>query len=868
MATSVTYNGITLFRPGAITRINADALNQVAGGANSIVGIVGEADGGAPGIANNPSSLVSVFDPSTAADTFRSGPIVDAIQFAFQSSNDPLVPGGASQVYIYKTNQSTQASNTLPGSPAAVATRTLSQGGGAVTGTATGGTTSTLIDTGLSGSTADDQFIGKYILTNEGTADTEAVLITDYVAATGVFTFTPVISSAIVVTDTYTVYDPSEDFLLAVDTAATTTTLINFKASFTVPAVDDLADHWVMLTDGTQTYVRRILSSTATSVTLEQALPAVPGAGSWFHVLPNAVDLTSRDYGLHTNSVSVDVVAGNNGATQQTVNFEGQSKSSPSVGGLGLLRVLVKGANTAADTTAAAPLSTTTVINLTTGGLTPSAEIGRQVLINGEYTTITANTASQLTVSPALTAAPDGVVTVDHPVADAIDLTDVTDASMQVNDGVAGGASTTVSFFTSNIATADRTVTFTASQTLTQLRDVLNTDPNYEAVIKSGVNGDTSLVANLDFGPTTRQTVQNSELLQGDSDGLSANNLAVTNYYVNFSERVTAARASGLPQDGNGAPAATVDEVFLAGGARGISSNTNFQDGLDTTLLRRMTQIVPLIDQDLINEGFNSTATVASVAAQLGANVATARGAGQSERGGYIGFRGTKAEVINQANAINDQDVQLTAQLPTALNNAGSLQEFGPRMLATMAASMRAGVSAIGEPLTHKFLRVASLSQDASWDPSNLTDSTEMINAGVLFAETIDGSGTRWVRDLTTFVQSNNLAFSEGSVRDVVRYIAFNLRNVLVERFIGRKASPATIASFKDVAATFLEQARSDDIIVDSTDLATGATVHAWHNLQVFSSGDVVTLNVGVFPAVGINFILNNIFLQLPTQSA
>lgn len=867
MATSVTYNGITLFRPGAITRINADALNQVAGGANSIVGLVGEADGGPPGVANDPSSLVSTFDPSTAADIFRSGPLVDAIQFAFQSSNDPQVPGGASQVYIYKTNQSTQSTNTLPSDPAAVATLAPSQGGGNVAGLTTGGSTTTVIDSGLTATTVDDQFNGMYILLNEDTSDTETVQITDYDAGTGTFTFTPTIG-AILASDTYTVYDPSEDFMLAVDTSGTTTTLINFKVSFAVPAVDALADHWVLLMNGTQTYTRRVLSNTATSLTLADPLPAVPSAGSWFHLLPNSVDVTSRDYGLHTNSVGIDVVAGVNGATQQTVSFEGNLKSSVFVGGTGQLRVLVKGAVTLTDATAAAPLSTTTVINLNTGGLTPSAEIGRQVLINGEYTTITANTATQLTVSPALTAAPDGVVTVEHPVADPIEFTDITDAHMIVSDGLTGGVASTLDFYTTGVAASDRTITFTAGMTTTQLRDSINSDPNYEAVIRNGVNGDTTLAADFDFGPHTRQTAQVSELIQDNAAGLHQDNLAVTNYYVNFSENVTAARSTGLPLDGNREPAVTLDEVFLSGGTRGSSTNTHFQDGLDTTLLRRMTQIIPLIDQDLENEGFGSTATVAAVAAQLAANVAEARGSAQTERGGFIGFRGTKTAVISQANAINDQDVQLTAQLPTALNNAGSLQEFGPRMLAVMAASMRAGVSSIGEPLTNKFLRVSSLSQDASWDPSNITDANDMINAGVMFAETKDGVGTRWVRDLTTFVQSNNLAFSEGSVRDVVRYIAYNLRTVLVERFIGRKNTPATIQSFKDVAATFLEQARSDEIIVDSTDLATGAVVHAWHNLQVFSSGDVVTLNVGCFPAVGINFILNNIFLQLPTQSA
>ena len=93
MARSVTFNGITRFTPGGITRINAAALNQVVLSANSIVGIIGESEGGAPGATGG---LVSLFDPARAADLFRSGPIVDALGLVFQSSNDPDVPGGAS----------------------------------------------------------------------------------------------------------------------------------------------------------------------------------------------------------------------------------------------------------------------------------------------------------------------------------------------------------------------------------------------------------------------------------------------------------------------------------------------------------------------------------------------------------------------------------------------------------------------------------------------------------------------------------------------------------------------------------------------------------------------------------------------------
>ena len=233
-----------------------------------------------------------------------------------------------------------------------------------------------------------------------------------------------------------------------------------------------------------------------------------------------------------------------------------------------------------------------------------------------------------------------------------------------------------------------------------------------------------------------------------------------------------------------------------------------------------------------------------------------------------MGFRGNKSAIIAAANTFNDMDVQLCAQNPTALNSAGSLQEFGPRMQAVIGASMRAGLTEIAEPLTHKYLRVSGMTQDASWDPLDVTDSTELIKAGVFFAETIDGDGTRWVRDLTTHVSDDNLAFAEGSVRDAVRFVAYTLRSTLVAKFTGKKATPATVENLKDTTVSLLELMRGQSIIVDSTDLATGATIRAYHNIKVTISGDIAKVNVGIFPVVGINFILNELFLQLPTQAA
>lgn len=759
MARSITFSGITRFTPGGITRINAEALNQVLASDNSIVGLVGEAEGGAPG---DVGGLVTIADPSRASDVFKSGPLVDAIRLAFQSSTDPVIPGGASKVYVWKTNSSTNSIVSLP--------------------------------------SADTQETGVTI------------------------------------------------------TAGTSSTVTVGAAAWGVNAY---AGHWVLVDDTTNTYLRKIVSNTATVLTVTPNFPVTP-TGT-LDIYANSIDVTSADWGKHTNGIAVDVAAGTLQGKVVTIGFEGDEEVSPDLGGNSIFHLLYTGGVASTTTTVhASPVApnSTTQIELATGGLTPTNEVGKQVSIDGEYTVITANSATVLTVSPALSATPAA--------GSAVQIFDV-EGGTAVVGGASGAATSLTTAFTSGGDT--QVFAFVAGMTIRELMNTITLNTNYQAVAGQGVNPDTTYAADLDFGTTTFPILASPDI----STGPTRDTVAVVDYLNNFAQWVNATRADSTTKAGGLAPSVTTDAVKLDGGTRGITINNDFQYGLDKLLTVRCNSVVPLIDQDLIKEGNNSLATVAAVAAQLGGHVAFARGAGQDtagERGGFIGFRGNKTAIIKQANALNDMDVQITCQNPSAVNGLGNLQEFGPRMYAVMAASMRAGVQEVAEPLTHKAIRVSGVTQDSSWNPTDVADANEMIQNGVLFSESLDGVGTRWVRDITTWVADDNLAFSEGSVRDAVRFVAHGLRTTLAERFTGRKAKPATIGNVKDAASTYLETVRQDSIIVDSTDPATGVTVKAYHNLKVFASGDVLKINVGIFPVPGINFQLNDIYLQLPTQAA
>jgi hypothetical protein len=849
MASFVVFNGVTRFIPGGITKVNTDALNPVVAGDNSIVALIGEAEGGAPGAVGG---IVTLFDDSRVRDEFRAGAIVDHTPIAFSPANDTDIPGGASRVLLYKTNNSTKSGVSLPRDEASQV----------VASTSTGGSATTLVDTGGPlAAFADDDLNGMWMVFDPFTAATEIRQILDFDGTSKTMTVDAYAGAAV---DPYEVL---EDQLVLADALAgtSTSTVLDLKSIATM-VVDEHAGRTVLIKDAVGVeFKRRVVSNTVSAFTISPALPAASTVGAYVELLANSVDLQSKDWGAHTNGLEIDVVDGTviPASKVVTVSFEGNDETSPEIGGKAFFKLLYKGGAEAVAGLTADGTSTASVIDLLGGPIAASpAFVGAQVLIDDEYTTITAHTTTQLTLDPPLSAAPD---LSGGPVA--VSIRTVTAGTMEVSGS--SGVATSLATKISGVVGDDLSIAFPAAMTLRDLINTINANANYEASVPNDVNADVAVAADFDFGADTLRTVLNSANLT--TDGLYQDTAGLVNYFNTFSELVSATRSTDEPNEGCCPPAAFgvgEEPAKFTGGSRGTTDNTAFQAGLDAIASVRANGVVPLIDQDLANEGFGSSATLASVAAQLQAHVIFARGAGNSERGSFLGVRGAKAGIIAQANALNDFDVQVCGQNVTTINAAGSLQEFGPRAQAVQAAGCRAGVAEVGEPLTHKFVRASSVTQDSSWDPADLTDANEMIQAGILFTETVEGVGIRWVRDLTTHIKDNNLAKSEGSVRDVVRFVAFGLREDLVREFTGKKASPATISSVKDRTVAFLEIQRQGNIIVDSVDPATGAFLRAFHNVRVTSSGDVVRINFGMFPAVGINFILTEIFVQLPTQAA
>ena len=252
-----------------------------------------------------------------------------------------------------------------------------------------------------------------------------------------------------------------------------------------------------------------------------------------------------------------------------------------------------------------------------------------------------------------------------------------------------------------------------------------------------------------------------------------------------------------------------------------------------------------------------------AVHAALEAHCAYMGGAGKSERDAIVGLSAldasnvptgvlpNKSSIKSQILSINSRHVRACAQTIDRFNTSGVSTTFMPWFQAVGAAGMQAG-SPVGTALTRKTMKVTAIGQDSSWDP--VEDAHEMIMAGLWFMEA-HRTGRRCVRNVTTYLQSVNLAFTEASVNEAVNFTVFNFRNAM-EVVVGEPGFAGTLAAGKSAGQTIL-----------NLQLREGALVQ-WRALALSLAADVMDVSVEVAPIIPVNFVRATVHLVTLSQAA
>ena len=918
MSKFITFNGVTLFHPGGITKVDATGMAQVAGGASGIVGVIGEADYGEPYDPIGGSPKVYTFtDPDAAAETFKSGPLADSIDFLFNPANDVRIPGGTQQLIAIKSNIDTQ-STTGSTTPAAVPNQVLDA-------------VSLTFTSVIYGQYANALSVA--VARNEANTDTLDVTVTDGNTDT-VETFTQICGNPLLDVQ----YAPSTPTQIGAEVATNALS----AADTLVVAAASVAQvgQYVQITEASAAQaflvgqVRRV--TVAAGVTITVSGPWVdaagatvagadrPAAATKFIVIREAVGpfdvatYNATQFVITGTSVpgavptgpSFSVLTGATGA-----DYYGDPTNGPcyvhvvSGTGEGQIRRIATAAEIAAGgyTLADGLVSGTPAlgysIQLSTGFATELDATSKFVFINAvPLITSPTFTGSVMTGEGAV-----GVIAGSAGGSTSITLSarpgygEATGAGAWVAAGAAGALRTggdwvftlsdtlnvnaLVTAINNSNVIAGATKNAATSTGAWKARVGLGRDPaaftnRFDFTGKAngadgastgvdclcGFNADHPAAAETgDFGSTPNRYHRFTDNLMLLVDTCNAQSVLVSAVRGPLGTGTAPTGANF----GDGVPAFAT--YALGGGAYNATTAAGLAACFNELIKHRHDTAIALWS---VNTPTFTLDYVHSLLLQHSQNGA---GSYNNEIDCIAAFQppagGTEDAVMtlieNKSAFLNNRNVALVFQDIKRTGLTGTVNQYEPHMLACAVAGMQAG-SAVGTPLTFKIVQaVEVLCNNTRIDSLDKNTSDLLLQRGLLFTEKVKGKGFRIVKNISTYIATDNVAYTDRNVNYELNYIAYDLRTFIVDRFVGEKGTPAVVAAVKSSVITKLEYYKTNiEIIVDSQDPTTGQTLNAYRNIKVTISGDICTIRFEIFPAVGINYVTFEIFAKLPTLSA
>lgn len=392
-----------------------------------------------------------------------------------------------------------------------------------------------------------------------------------------------------------------------------------------------------------------------------------------------------------------------------------------------------------------------------------------------------------------------------------------------------------------------------------------------QAIAATGKYTVASLVTNSNSFASNAIDLQSAVDIKTSLTTIFAKNFDIANWVNTNSQQISVTFT--LAAAGFTGPLATTQ---LTGGTRGTSANTDWSNGFTALQNVRINQVVPLASADAVTA--QGTFTIASILAGLVAYAKLASStAGQNEVHAWAGVSQTKTAYITTLNTQNSEHLELFAQRTQRVAQVSGQTYVGGALLqytagqviffpewsaACVGAGMRAGAP-LGEPLTWKFPNISGVSSDSSWSEQSNSDVVSIeLNGGVVI-NTVRGRGFRLDKVITTYMRSVNDAYTEETLVQLWKLVAFNLRQALQDAFVGRGGYLDRVSTVPAVVATVMQPLKDAKAITDS--VVNGQRLNAWRKVNWSLNGDQLTVSVTVTLTPGINFVLTTIVL-VPAQ--
>lgn len=921
MSISINFNGKTIFKPGSYSKTTVDLTGGFPIAPAGSVGIVGEADAGMPGSADD--IRTNFFTPGQMAEVFakyKSGPIVDAFRLLAVPSNDARIANGANKIYIYKTNASTQASGTLPTAYGTIESRnygwdenTLNfqvasaqseqgpqfasfawmtdEANGAkwavrVNGGAKQSVTINAADTPADVVTAFNLGVAG-VLAGGGTdrvllaagnigagktigltASANGTIITLALALT-TWNVNPTVGDTLYIPTGSAIQGAGGEnvggYLI---TSVTTTGLVALKLSDLTQAAATVAPTLIVAATDAQAFAPITLTYTATT-------PAGQGASVEMFDDAGTVDLLDSLSGGTDREVinAARVADGSTVAIAATgsdvvVTISTAWAAVPAAGDVMRIRggSPIDGAGVGIENIGnyLVTAATTTTISATKISGTPATVTAVDIVaitdvevFAGEVSTSAVPLASVSGLEPKIT----------------INLTRNSDEESEDSTSLGGnilmtvgydGTTCTCTIDSVNITLtavggsgASHTIPLASYSNVQALVDYIDSLTGYSAAVGSAI------YAALPPSALDRVAAINvCEEFAGTMPGrIKRDSYEVQNFFDN-SELCELTRTLFV-----GLPTTMASPVFLTGGVKGGSTAASVSTGIDEFQKVRINSLVPLFSRDAVDDILeeltepSSTYQISAVNAAAKAHcILMSNTTSRSERNAYCSIKDTFVNSKTEAEAIASARVSLCIQDVKVLKTDGTLDWVNPWGMACVAAGMQAG-AVIGEPMTFKFVNISGITHT---DFDAATEYDDAIDHGILFAEQPEQGGFRIVLGNTTYGTDANFVYNRISVLYAADSVAYNLRQQLEAIFVGVGLAVADATSIKNTCIQILGTFLAAGMIVgDDTNGGTG-----FKNLSVSITGNICTISVVITVVQGLDFVLPSIVLDNIRQSA
>ena len=822
MAINVTFNGATIYKPGAYSKEVIDLGGGFPVGPTGIVAIFGEAPSGPPGSkAGDITSNAYTPDQFPAiVSLYGNGDIADACSFLFAPGADGAIPGGAQQVFIYKTNESTQAAlelspdtytfttpTSVPVSATAGAVYTLN--GQLFTVTSTVTSSNTVSMTSPSALTVDTGTL--VLLTGTGSSSIPFISYSVVSYGTVVSQIWGTGGNQIIYTD------------IAVPASPAT---ITSSAPFTLSSLSS-SDAFTLRIQGAATALDNTFTATNAPYASIAAMNAdLALSGNWSQGLPSNISFVASG----TPSLAYLTITQGLG-------------TNPQRNGYGMNFELVSG-------------NMLPIVNIPSGLYTSLSEDMAVITVNNAGTLTTESgtvggtivfnvgrigTSSSLNVAPVITINATDLLLINNSIVEyTIPLANYTSISSLVSF---------INGNTKGLWSAAAASTLTGQLSPSIMDEVTNLGANgasgiLPAQIKNDANAvqtffSQSAQVNL-FGPY-----------------IETNPLSLP-------------KATGLP-DPQG-------PINLSGGVLGGTMSADIANALLAIQEVHVNSVIPLFSRDAtqdILDGItdpSSTYTIDAIHQAVKTFLSLqATIKAKSECQGYLSLKDTYATCKLEASNMADSRIQLCIQDIRQVDASGNINWFLPWAGSCLLAGARGG-SPVGLPMTFKYFNMSGIRQTGQLlstpeaqiviDFNPQTQHDDAIMNGITFWEKPLTGGFRLVVDNTTYGADDNWVYNRANVQYAADVLAYDFRSQLENIYVGAK-NTVSAAEVKSTCDSILSSYLAQGITVSTSDAPQG-----YKQLVVQIVGNTINISVVVKLVEGIDFVLATITLQRASSSA